>query len=225
MANYEVHVFRIYYLRIFPLWGEDSESVELGKNLEEIIKKIVSEKSISGFIGKEKRPFRFCQVEEEEAVFLVQYGKTFFGKERSPVWKVIVPRSVIYSREMIMSCISRGGGSNVEKYKNAQGDSLLYRQLYPDANRVRKYPLVIFLHGSGERGNDNEAQLKWGVNNFASDKNLMLYPAFVIAPQCPTGCTCSIHRDRCCRILGCHASLGWKDLDRKILFRSRRTES
>ena len=74
-----------------------------------------------------------------------------------------------------------------ETYKNTKGDSLLYRQLYPDANRVRKYPLVIFLHGSGERGNDNEAQLKWGAHNFASDKNLTLYPAFVIAPQCPTG--------------------------------------
>lgn len=74
-----------------------------------------------------------------------------------------------------------------ETYKNAKGDSLLYRQLYPDANRVRKLPLVIFLHGSGERGNDNEAQLKWGASNFATDKNLMLYPAFVIAPQCPAG--------------------------------------
>lgn len=72
-----------------------------------------------------------------------------------------------------------------ETYKNAKGDSLLYRQLFPDYNTVRKLPLVIFLHGSGERGNDNEAQLKWGVNNFASDKNLSMYPAFVIVPQCP----------------------------------------
>ncbi len=44
---------------------------------------------------------------------------------------------------------------------------------------------MIFLHGSGERGNDNEAQLKWGVMNFASDQNMKLHPAFVIAPQCP----------------------------------------
>jgi len=42
-----------------------------------------------------------------------------------------------------------------------KGDTLKYRQLYPDADNFRKYPLVIFLHGSGERGNDNEAQLKW----------------------------------------------------------------
>lgn len=65
------------------------------------------------------------------------------------------------------------------------GDTLNYRQLFPDADRLQKYPLVIFLHGSGERGSDNEAQLKWGVMNFASDQNMMLHPAFVIAPQCP----------------------------------------
>ena len=66
-----------------------------------------------------------------------------------------------------------------------KGDTLNYRQLFPDADTLRKYPLVIFLHGSGERGNDNEAQLKWGVVNFAEDQNMIMHPAFVIAPQCP----------------------------------------
>jgi predicted peptidase len=66
-----------------------------------------------------------------------------------------------------------------------KGDTLNYRQLYPDSDTMRKYPLVIFLHGSGERGNDNEAQLKWGVTNFATDQSMMLHPALVIAPQCP----------------------------------------
>ena len=70
-----------------------------------------------------------------------------------------------------------------EKY--VQGDTLKYRQLTPDYNPTRKYPLVIFLHGSGERGNDNESQLKWGVKNFATDEMMKLHPAFVIAPQCP----------------------------------------
>ncbi|HVS97291.1 MAG TPA: prolyl oligopeptidase family serine peptidase [Puia sp.] len=64
-------------------------------------------------------------------------------------------------------------------------DTLRYRLLFPDANRQRKYPLVIFLHGSGERGSDNDAQLKWGVMNFATDQNMMEHPAIVIAPQCP----------------------------------------
>lgn len=73
-----------------------------------------------------------------------------------------------------------------EKYVQ-NGDTLLYRQLYPDYDTIRKYPLVIFLHGSGERGNDNEAQLKWGVGNFATDEMMKLHPAVVIAPQCPSG--------------------------------------
>jgi predicted peptidase len=71
------------------------------------------------------------------------------------------------------------------KYGNDKGDTLLYRQLFPDSDTLRRYPLLIFLHGSGERGNDNEAQLKWGVMNFATDQYMMLHPAFVIAPQCP----------------------------------------
>lgn len=72
-----------------------------------------------------------------------------------------------------------------QTYKNASGDSLQYRFLFPDNDETFQYPLVIFLHGSGERGNDNEAQLKWGVQNFATDRNMKLHPAFVIAPQCP----------------------------------------
>ncbi len=66
-----------------------------------------------------------------------------------------------------------------------KGDTLNYRQLFPDADKLQKYPLLIFLHGSGERGSDNEAQLKWGAMNFATDQNMMLHPAFVIVPQCP----------------------------------------
>src|SRR4249919_805301 len=83
------------------------------------------------------------------------------------------------------SVFSQSSRFSINKYINDKGDTLNYRQLYPDSDTMRKYPLVIFLHGSGERGNDNEAQLKWGVMNFAADQNMMLHPALVIAPQCP----------------------------------------
>jgi predicted peptidase len=66
--------------------------------------------------------------------------------------------------------------------------TLPYRLLKPksiDANQ--EYPLVIFLHGAGERGDDNEKQLIHGMNDFASDEIMAKYPAFVIAPQCPRG--------------------------------------
>lgn len=72
-----------------------------------------------------------------------------------------------------------------ETYTNTTGDSLNYRFLTCDYDNASKYPLVIFLHGSGERGSDNEAQLKWGVKNFASDDIMKVYRPIVIAPQCP----------------------------------------
>ncbi|RYY66000.1 MAG: phospholipase, partial [Chitinophagaceae bacterium] len=74
-----------------------------------------------------------------------------------------------------------------QSFVSDKGDTLRYRMLEPDYNKGRRYPLVIFLHGSGERGNDNEAQLKWGVSAFASDENMSQFPAYVIAPQCPAG--------------------------------------
>jgi predicted peptidase len=65
---------------------------------------------------------------------------------------------------------------------------LPYRLLKPKAyDATQKYPLVIFLHGAGERGDDNQKQLVHGMNDFASDEVMAKYPAFVIAPQCPAG--------------------------------------
>ncbi len=72
-------------------------------------------------------------------------------------------------------------------FEGKRGDSLGCRLLIPDANTMRKLPLVIFLHGSGERGSDNKAQLKWGVQSFATTQQMKLNPAIVVAPQCPAG--------------------------------------
>ena len=47
-----------------------------------------------------------------------------------------------------------------EAYTNNENDTLHYRMLLSDYAPETRYPLVIFLHGSGERGDDNEAQLK-----------------------------------------------------------------
>ncbi len=47
------------------------------------------------------------------------------------------------------------------------------------------YPLVLFLHGAGERGNDNEVQIMHIKNLFENNSNQIKYPCFVVAPQCP----------------------------------------
>lgn len=68
------------------------------------------------------------------------------------------------------------------------GTTLPYQIMYPkDYDSSQQYPLLVFLHGSGERGDDNLKQLTHGkeflINNFQTE-----YPAIVIVPQCPTTC-------------------------------------
>lgn len=67
-----------------------------------------------------------------------------------------------------------------------QGDSLSYRLLRPEVEKLgQKYPLVLFLHGAGERGSDNEKQLTHGGQMFLNPVNREKHPAFVLMPQCP----------------------------------------
>lgn len=62
-------------------------------------------------------------------------------------------------------------------------DTLPYRILFPEGyDGMKEYPLVVFLHGAGERGNDNESQLQWGANLFLENREK--YPAIVVFPQC-----------------------------------------
>lgn len=65
-------------------------------------------------------------------------------------------------------------------------DTLPYRILYPlHFDTQKKYPVVLFLHGSGERGKDNSKQLVHGKALFQSARNLEQFPAIIIFPQCP----------------------------------------
>jgi predicted esterase len=56
-----------------------------------------------------------------------------------------------------------------------------------------RYPLVIWLHGAGQSGSDNEAQMGGATKPFTEETNQEARPCFVLAPQCP---------DR---------EIGWKD--------------
>ena len=74
------------------------------------------------------------------------------------------------------------------EFQGAGEARLLYRLLKPAEYKAEtKYPLVVFLHGAGERGNDNTAQLKHGVAEFCTPERRRAYPCFLIAPQCPEG--------------------------------------
>ncbi|MBA3649153.1 MAG: dienelactone hydrolase family protein [Chitinophagales bacterium] len=65
-------------------------------------------------------------------------------------------------------------------------DTLRYRILYPQNYLPqKKYPLIIFLHGSGESGIDNENQLVHGGDLFLKKDVREKFPALILFPQCP----------------------------------------
>lgn len=72
-----------------------------------------------------------------------------------------------------------------------KGATLPYRLMRPEgakpqaAGAGKKYPVVLFLHGAGERGDDNAAQLKFLPTHLSEPEQREKFSAFVIAPQCP----------------------------------------
>ncbi len=66
------------------------------------------------------------------------------------------------------------------------GDTMPYRILFPENfDPAKKYPVMYFLHGRGESGEDNEKQLIHGSSMFLRDSLRKKYPAIVVFPQCP----------------------------------------
>ena len=69
---------------------------------------------------------------------------------------------------------------------NSKDQSLNYRILYPkNFDKTKSYPLTLFLHGIGERGDDNELQLKYVDKVFLNQNNYDNYQSLVIFPQAP----------------------------------------
>ena len=65
--------------------------------------------------------------------------------------------------------------------------SLNYRLYVPKNVNSEKLPLILYLHGGGQKGSDNRKQLDFIFNGFSSSVNQKKYPSYVLAPQCPPG--------------------------------------
>ena len=81
-----------------------------------------------------------------------------------------------------------------EAHLHVEGsDTLPYRLYRSEKARVtaeaefpgKALPLVVFLHGAGERGNDNTAPLKHCIRYFLDDTITSYYPFLLMVPQCP----------------------------------------
>ncbi|MCA1624078.1 MAG: prolyl oligopeptidase family serine peptidase, partial [Acidobacteria bacterium] len=75
-------------------------------------------------------------------------------------------------------------------YTSSSGKTVPYRLFIPEKYDSRKkYPLVLWLHGGGGRGSDNEKQITdgntKGASVWAESRNQSRFPVIVVAPQCP----------------------------------------
>jgi predicted peptidase len=78
-------------------------------------------------------------------------------------------------------------GFETRTYQSAGENALAYLLLRPadyQPKSGKKYPLLVFLHGAGERGVDNRAQLRHGKDFLLAAAKQ--HECFVVAPQCPT---------------------------------------
>ena len=75
-------------------------------------------------------------------------------------------------------------------YKGSQGRSMPYRLYVPENyDKQKKYPLVLYLHGGGGRGDDNRKQIEGGngylVDLLVSRSTQTKNPSIVVVPQSP----------------------------------------
>lgn len=91
-----------------------------------------------------------------------------------------------------VAAIDPSAATEPRAYTNEAGEVLLYRcgrsELRPSQKEGEKpMPLVLFLHGAGERGSDNAAQLKHAVGPILDFFARKGESVCLLAPQCPDG--------------------------------------
>ena len=75
-----------------------------------------------------------------------------------------------------------------QSYTHADGNTFLYRMFEPKSEAGETYPLVVFLHGGGGAGLDNEMQFKdliLPATVWALPEHQQMNPSFVLVPQAP----------------------------------------
>ncbi|RLS77311.1 MAG: phospholipase [Planctomycetota bacterium] len=90
--------------------------------------------------------------------------------------KAVNPAQVYEERSI---AVPEGEGTATFRYR-------LLKPLHAD-DAGRHWPLVLFLHGAGERGDDNAMHLKFLPKWLAAPEMRERYPCFVLVPQCRKG--------------------------------------
>ena len=95
------------------------------------------------------------------------------------------------SWKLLLFCLAAvllpGAVAKGETMKSTGTVPLPYRQFVTNSDQPGGYALVLFLHGAGERGNDNEAQLRHGCRELLAYCEKNKIKAVLLFPQCPAG--------------------------------------
>ena len=113
-------------------------------------------------------------IQENNKIDTTVYQTCSVKDGREAVWDVY---KLVYHNDTI---------TEPHVYVNNNLDSLPYRLMVPENyNQETKYPLILFLHGFGERGVDNREHIKHFLWQFVVDGRRQEYPCFILAPQRP----------------------------------------
>ena len=129
---------------------------------------------------------------------IVNFGDVFplLLPEANPIRKTMLGygEKIMLIRYILLALMLPAlGAAQVDKFlirtfKGSSGLVLPYRLFVPKIDpAAHAQPLVLVLHGAGEKGNNNTAQMTANqlATVWAVDSNQAKYPSFVVAPQCP----------------------------------------
>lgn len=102
-------------------------------------------------------------------------------------------KNLLFSLFLLLSVVAAAQQNISDKFlfrfQTYQGKTIPYRLYVPENySPAIAYPLMLCLHGSGERGADNHRQITTNklATSWADSSNQIKNPCFVVAPQCPS---------------------------------------
>lgn len=122
-------------------------------------------------------PFQYTRINNRGANYWVDYKLTIINSKNGQIWNKPTGK--------IMPLIDQYDLTKTFKYGN--GLSMSYATFAPK-NISAKVPLIIWLHGGGEGGNDPTVALlgNKAANHASPEIQVLFGGAYVLAPQAPT---------------------------------------
>ena len=135
-------------------------------------------------------PYAF-QILKDEVLSLVTDGSFTVKPEDEYIYSDSDYRGISFA-----DYLAKGNAFNQEilcqlfvnmSYTAKDGTTIPYRLYIPsDYDPLKEYPFLLFLHGAGERGNNNYSHMNHVIHDLFNQKDSPFKDAIIICPQCPS---------------------------------------